>query len=207
MLKIYKRNHFDQEKKWRIMHWVQKPQRYIFSFKIKEARLCHFSMENTEISILRFIWDAEVHQGLELRLKGFHTLGAEGSWKCVFYMKNDTQSRNKQIFRSSTYRLHSRCTLLLLRNKKQMRVGKQSKKHPPSTLLSSESTWQGGREKEKHSLSSMQTRPCLCMSFSCKAPNTSCKCSIAPIQRGKKQSQEAGSLPLAAFKEYETKFQ
>ena len=39
----------------------------------------HFSMENTEISILRFIWDAEVHQGLELRLKGFHTLGAEGS--------------------------------------------------------------------------------------------------------------------------------
>lgn len=87
--------------------------------------------------------------------------------------------------RSSTYRLHSRCTLLLLRNKKQMRVGKQSRKHPPSTLLSSESTWQGGREKEKHSLSSMQTRPCLCMFSSCKAPNSSCKCSIAPIQRGK----------------------
>lgn len=98
-----------------------------------------------------------------------------------------------------TYRLNSRCTLLMLRNKRQMRVGnKKSKQHPPSTLLSSESTGQGGREKEKHSLSSMQTGPCLCMSSSCKAPNTACSAPSLPFQ-GKNKSWEAGSLPLAAF--------
>ena len=80
MLKIYKRNHFDQGKKnGESCTGFGNHKDIFFSFKIKEARLCHFSMENTEISILRFIWDAEVHQGLELRLKGFHTLGAEGS--------------------------------------------------------------------------------------------------------------------------------
>lgn len=70
------------------MHCVQKLQRNTFSFKIKEAGLCHFSMQNTEISILRFIWDAEVHQRLELRLKEFHILGADGVESvCVLYEK------------------------------------------------------------------------------------------------------------------------
>lgn len=70
------------------MHCVQKLQRNTFSFKIKAAGLCHFSMQNTEISILRFIWDAEVHQRLELRLKEFHILGADGVESvCVLYEK------------------------------------------------------------------------------------------------------------------------
>ena len=81
-----------------------------------------------------------------------------------------------------------------------MRVGKQSRKHPPSTLLSSESTWQGGREKEKHSLSSMQTRPCLCMFFHARHQTHHASAPSLPFKGGK-QSQEAGSLPLAAFKE------
>lgn len=114
ILKIYKRNHFDQEKKWRIMHWVRKPQRYIFSFKIKEARLCHFSMENTEISILRFIWDAEVHQGLELRLKRFHnTWGWRELKVCVLYEKWYTiqKSANTQKFNlPSTFKMYSTIT-------------------------------------------------------------------------------------------------
>lgn len=84
MLNIYKRNHFDQEndqekKNGESCTGFGNHKDIFFSFKIKEVRLCHFSMENTEISIVRFTWDAEVHQGLELRLKGFHTLGAEGS--------------------------------------------------------------------------------------------------------------------------------
>lgn len=45
----------------------------------------------------------------------------------------------------------------------------------------------------------MQTGPCLCMSSSCKAPNTSCKCSITAIQGEKQNHGGADSLPLPSF--------
>lgn len=58
------------------MHCILKLQRNTFSFKIKEAGLYlfFFSIQNTAISILRFIWDDGIHQELELRLKEFHIL-------------------------------------------------------------------------------------------------------------------------------------
>lgn len=64
-----------------------------------------------KISTLRFIWNAEVHQRLELRLKELHRAGVDGV-EGVFYMKNDTQSRNQEILRKkfnlpSTFEMYS----------------------------------------------------------------------------------------------------
>lgn len=59
-----------------------------------------------------------------------------------------------------------------------------------------------GEKKEKHSLSSMQTGTCLCMSSSCKAP-TQHAVLHGYHPKGKTKPWEAGSLSLAAFKNYD----
>lgn len=71
----------------RIMHCVLRLQ-ILFLFKIKTG-LYYFSIQNTAISILRSIQDAEIHQGLKLRLKEFHILGGAGvESTCVLYEKS-----------------------------------------------------------------------------------------------------------------------
>jgi hypothetical protein len=102
------------------MHSVLKLQRNTFSFKIKEvAALYPFSIQNTAISILWFIWDVEIHQALGIKWKEFHILAADRVESvCVFYMKSDTRSRNQQMFRKK-FNLPSKCEMYSINTKKE----------------------------------------------------------------------------------------
>lgn len=78
------------------------------------------------------MWDAELHQGLELRLKGVSSPWGGWDWNCVcpIWKVIHNPEINECSERSSTYRLYLRCTLFILRNKRQMRVGKKKWKAP-----------------------------------------------------------------------------
>lgn len=180
------------------MHCVLKLQQNAFSLEIKKkSSIVSFFHKEHCRKYSKIYTGFEIHRSCDLRQNEFHILETYNFeslcslWKVIHNTGIDCSER------SSTYRSSLRCTLLILTNKKKF--GKQGRKHPPSTLLSSESTWQGGREKEKHSLSSMQTGPCLCMSSSCKAPNTSCKCSITIIQKGKTKPQGSRFPPIGGI--------
>lgn len=164
---------------------------------------CIFSIQNTEImysnmDLLKSIKDW--HQGCE---GVSYTRGAWGTgYECSIWKVMHNPQINKCSKRCSTYRLNLRCTLIMLRNKRQMRVEKRVKStHLPHCCLLKAHDKEG-EKKEKHSLSSMQTGPCLCMSSSCKAP-TQHAVLHGYRPKGKTKPWEAGSLPLAAFKKYD----